>query len=207
VTETIRQATASGVSAAILAGGRARRMGGQDKGLLQVGGRPMVSYVIGALRPQADELLINANRHLATYEELCTCRVIPDSLEGFAGPLAGMAVALEHAAHDLLLVVPCDAPLIGPDLAERLAGPARADRADIAVASDGQRMQPVFALLRRSLLDSLREYLARGGRKIDRWYAEHRVEEVTFSRQPEMFTNINTPEDIRDVEQQLRRSA
>jgi molybdopterin-guanine dinucleotide biosynthesis protein A len=182
-------------------------MGGQDKGLLQLSGHPMIRYVIRALRPQVDELLINANRHLATYERLCDCRVVADSLEGFAGPLAGMAVALEHAAHDLVLMVPCDAPLIGPDLAERLAAPVGAGRARIAVASDGGRMQPVFAVLHRSLRESLMEYLAAGGRKIDRWYAGHPVEEVSFSGQPEMFANINTPEDIRDVEQRLRRSA
>jgi molybdopterin-guanine dinucleotide biosynthesis protein A len=197
----------SGITGAILAGGRARRMGGQDKGLLSVDGRPMISYVIRALRPQVSELLINANRHLDAYEALCACPVVSDSLEGFAGPLAGMAAALQHATHDLVLIVPCDAPLIGADLAERLADPVRAARADIAVATDGERMQPVFALLRRGLLESLVAFLEGGGRKIDRWYPQHRVEEVAFSRQAEMFANINTPEDVRDVERRLRRSA
>ena len=196
-----------GITGVILAGGRARRMGGQDKGLLSVDGQPMISYVIRALRPQVSELLVNANRHLDAYQALCACPVVSDALEGFAGPLAGMAVALQHATHDLILVVPCDSPLIGPDLAERLSAPVRAERADIAVASDGERMQPVFAVLRRDLLESLLAFLEGGGRKIDRWYPQHRVEEVAFTRQAGMFANINTPEDVRDVEQRLRRSA
>ena len=100
----------SSVTGVILAGGRATRMGGQDKGLIELSGRPMVEYIIDILRPQVKDLLINANRHMEEYAKLGRCPVFRDDVEGFAGPLAGMASALQRTQSDYLLTVPCAHP-------------------------------------------------------------------------------------------------
>jgi len=188
----------------ILAGGRARRMGGQDKGLVEVNGAPMVAYVARALRPQVGRLLINANRNVEAYARVSGCEVVSDRLQGFAGPLAGMASAFDRARGRYLLTVPCDSPLIPGDLAERLHGALAEAGAEIAVAHDGERMQPVFALIDRDLQASLEAFLARGGRKIDAWYAAHRVALADLSDRPETFLNVNTPEERAALEDRLR---
>ena len=191
----------------VLAGGLARRMGGRDKGLIEVGGRPMIAYIVERLRPQVDVLLVNANRNAEAYAGITGCRVIPDRVGDFAGPLAGMASALEAARGGWVLTVPCDSPLIATDLARRLQEAASTRAAEIAVATDGQRMQPVFALLHCSLLADLLRYLDDGGRKIDRWYARRRTVEVDLSDRGDTFLNVNTPEEQRRIEERLRACA
>ena len=183
------------ITGVVLAGGRARRMGGEDKGLVRLAGRAMVEYVADALRPQVGRLLVNANRNAERYAELTGCEVVADVVGDYAGPLAGMASAMAAAATPLVLSAPCDSPLVAPDLAARMHAALRAQRAEIAVARDAERMQPVFALLRRTLLPDLRAALDGGERKIDLWYARHRVAEVDFSDHADMFQNINTPEE------------
>lgn len=180
------------VTAVVLAGGRATRMGGQDKGLVTVAGKPMIAWVLEALAPQAGRRLINANRNLDAYAAF-GCEVVPDTEAGFLGPLAGLAAALAVARSDFVLTVPCDSPLLAPDLAERLHAASLQSGADIAVAHDGERLQPVFALYRREVAPSLATYLAGGGRKIDRWYAAHSLVEVDFSDRRESFLNVNDP--------------
>ena len=187
------------ITAVVLAGGRARRMGGDDKGLVTLAGRCMIEYVVDALRPQVATLIVNANRNQARYAALTGLPVVADDVGDFAGPLAGMASAMAHARTALLLSVPCDSPLVAPDLAARLHAALAADGADIAVARDRERMQPVFALLRTDLLADLRAALAAGERKIDRWYATHRLVEVDFSDRESMFLNINTPQERDDL--------
>ncbi|MGI9333142.1 MAG: molybdenum cofactor guanylyltransferase MobA [Gammaproteobacteria bacterium] len=181
----------------ILAGGRARRMGGLDKGLVELAGRPMVSHIVDALRPQVHAMIINANRNAETYAALGECRVVPDESGDFAGPLAGMASAMAASEHPLLLTVPCDSPLVAGDLAARMLGALSSGQAgsafDLAVAHDGERLQPVFALLSARLREDLLAFLAADGRKIDTWYARHRMTAVDFSDRADMFTNINTP--------------
>jgi molybdopterin-guanine dinucleotide biosynthesis protein A len=184
---------ADDVTGLVLAGGRARRMGGDDKGLLEVGGRAMASWVADALAPQCRQVLINANRNAARYHELTGLPVLADTVGDFAGPLAGMAAGLAACATPLLVTAPCDSPLIAPDLVARLRTALHEEAADLAVAHDGERMQPVFALLRKSLQDSLCAFLDVGGRKIDAWYAGHRVALAPFADRPRMFLNVNTP--------------
>jgi molybdopterin-guanine dinucleotide biosynthesis protein A len=116
-----------------------------------------------------------------------------------------MASALEAMSTPLLLTVPCDSPLLDPRLAERLRAALVEANAEIAVAHDGERLQPVFALLTRALAPSLRAYLEAGEAKIDRWYARHRTCEVDFSDTPEMFVNVNTPEERDALEARLAR--
>ncbi len=192
---------ATRVTGVILAGGRARRMGGRDKGLIEVGGAPMVRRVAERLALQVGAVLINANRNLPRYAEL-GYPVVSDVVAGYHGPLAGMASGLQAAQTPLVVTVPCDSPLLPGDLVARLCAGLGRDAA-IAVAHDGERMQPVFSLLRTELLEDLRAWLASGERKIDRWYARHPHSLVDFSDHPETFVNVNTPEDRAAVESRL----
>lgn len=188
----------------ILAGGRARRMGGRDKGLLELGGEPLARRAARLLAPQVGTLIVNANRNRDRYAELLVdfpdARVIGDDLDGFLGPLAGMLAALEAANTDYVLTVPCDSPLLRADYAERMHAALMAADAELAVARDGERLQPVFALLHRSLAADLRAALADGERKIDRWYARQRMTTADFSDAPELFRNVNTPEELAVLE-------
>ncbi|MBI2992637.1 MAG: molybdenum cofactor guanylyltransferase [Gammaproteobacteria bacterium] len=183
----------------ILAGGEARRMGGGDKGLVPLAGRPMIEYVLDVLRPQVSGVLINANRNLETYARL-GCPVIADEFPGFNGPLAGMASALRAVRTPYLATVPCDSPFVPADLVARLAAALEQAGADICVAHNGERMQPVFSLMRSNLIDSLLLFLKRGGRKIDQWHAGHRTAIADFSDKPETFMNVNTPDELRSIE-------
>jgi len=198
----MNSAPTSALTGLILAGGRAERMGGRDKGLLLLHGQPLVSYAIRLLRPQVGELLISANRHLAEYQAF-GWPVVSDSIGEFYGPLAGMLAALEVAARPYVLSVPCDSPLLPADYARRMYMALLAASAELCVAWDGRRLQPVFALLRTELRDSLRDYLAKGERKIDRWFAQHRLARADFADTLAMFRNINTPEELAAMERDM----
>lgn len=190
------------ITGTILAGGQARRMGGRDKGLIELGGVPLIAHVLEAIRPQVGPILINANRNRDRYAAFGV-PVIGDDGPGHLGPLAGVASAMRAAATPLIATLPCDSPCPPPDLVERLQR-ALADRdADIAYAHDGTRAQPVFALLRCKLLVSVQDYLQQGHRKIDGWYARHRAIAVDFSACPETFLNLNRPEDLALLEERL----
>lgn len=188
------------VTGLILAGGRGSRMGGVDKGLQSFRGRPMVAHVIERLAPQVDELLINANQNPETYAAFGH-RVIADEIEGFVGPLAGFERGLSHATHDLVVTAPCDSPFLPADLVTRLATALACEDAEIAVARTGDQAHPVFCLMQKHVLGSLRAFLAGGQRKIDRWYPAHRLVEVAFDDEAEAFRNINTLEEKAALEQ------
>jgi len=190
----------SGVTAVVLAGGRARRMGGQDKGLIELNQVPLIEYALTALQGQVDTILINANRNTERYAGM-GYPVIEDRHSGFNGPLAGMASALSVMQTRYLATVPCNSPALPQDLVDRLLNARAEADAEIAVTHDGKRMQPVFALLERSLLPSLERFLDADGRKIDQWYAQHRLALADFSDQPNAFTNVNTPEDLAHMSQ------
>jgi len=190
------------ITGLVLAGGLGRRMGGEDKGLVELAGRPMIEHVLEALRPQVGPLLINANRNLERYAAYGH-PVMADAVGGYLGPLAGVLTALQHCTTGFLVTAPCDAPLVAPDLAGRLHAALVAADADLAVASDGERQQPVFLLLRTSLAPSLDAYLAGGGRKIDAWFGQLRIAVADFSDEPDTFVNVNDPEERQRVETQL----
>jgi molybdenum cofactor guanylyltransferase len=182
------------ITGVILAGGQARRLGGIDKGLVNCGGRPLIEWVIAALRPQVGALLISANRNLERYAAYGLA-VVPDLQRGFQGPLAGIHSAMQAARTQWIVTVPCDGPHPAPDLVERLAAALGAADADLAVASDGVRMQPVHALLPVQLAAGLHAYLSAGDRQVERWYGRHRFALADLSDRPECFININTPAD------------
>ena len=193
------------VTGVILAGGRGARMGGVDKGLVEVAGRPMVEHVLAALERQVGAVAINANRSTERYARYGH-RVIADRMDGFQGPLAGMASALASAATEFVLVVPCDSPLVDASLGPRLHAALVEREADVAVAHDGERMHPVFVLLRRAARARLDDFLARGERKIDHWFAREKTAVVDFSDLPDMFLNVNREEDRSRLEARLERA-
>ena len=179
------------ITGLILAGGQGRRMGGVDKGLQPLRGRPMVAWVLDRLRPQVAEVVINANQNQTEYAQL-GCRVIGDQIGGFAGPLAGLHAGLAASLHPYLVTVPCDSPFLPADLVQRLHAALDAADADLAVAKTGDQPHPVFSLVRGSLAGHLAAFLSGGGRKIDAWYASLKVVEVAFDDEAEGFSNINT---------------
>ena len=183
------------VTGVVLAGGMGRRMGGVDKGLQALRGRPLAAWVVDRLRPQVDRLLINANQNIDRYAAF-GCTVVPDEIPDFAGPLAGLHAALAAARTPLVATAPCDSPFLPDDLVSRLLAALTATRADLAVARTFDQPHPVFCLCRRDVLPHLTEFLANGGRKIDRWYATLKVVEVAFDDEADAFENINTREEL-----------
>jgi len=182
-----------GVSGIVLAGGLGRRMGGVDKGLQLLHGRPMIAHVLARLAPQVDDIVINANQNLERYAAFGH-RVVPDEIGGYAGPLAGLHAGLAAVSHPLAVTVPCDSPFLPSDLVARLQSDLGSN--DLAVAKTGEQPHPVFALVRRSVAENLRAFLASGGRKIDGWYASLKVVEVLFDDEADAFRNINTLDEL-----------
>lgn len=174
-------------------------MGGVDKGLKVLRGKPMVQWVIERFAPQVDEILINANQNIETYATFGH-RVIPDAIGGYAGPLAGLHRGLSDARHDLIATVPCDSPFLPPDLVSRLHVALERQNAELAVAHTGDQPHPVFCLCRRRVLPGLTTFLEGGGRKIDAWYAALEIVEVAFDDEAEAFSNINTETELRGFE-------
>jgi molybdopterin-guanine dinucleotide biosynthesis protein A len=183
------------ITGVILAGGMGRRMGGVDKGLQALRGKPMVSWVIERLQPQVSALIINANQNLERYAEF-GCPVVPDQIPDFAGPLAGLHAALSAAQTSLVATAPCDSPFLPEDLISRLFSALTVTNSDLAVARTFDQPHPVFCLCKREVLPHLTEFLEGGGRKIDRWYSSLKVTEVAFDDQAAAFENINTREEL-----------
>lgn len=187
------------VGAVILAGGLARRMGGQDKGLIEIAGKPMVQYALEIQQPLVDSLVINANRNIAEYERFGV-PVIKDTLADHQGPLAGLSAALEALPCDYIVMCPCDSPFMQTGLTVALIESCVEADSDIAVAHDGQRMQPVFCVVNRRVQNSLNEFLGAGERKIDKWFSSHSLTQVDAAEFAESFLNINTEEERLNAE-------
>ena len=183
------------ITGVILAGGRATRMGGQDKGLIPWQGKFLVESVITVLRPQVSTLFVSANRNQSRYANLCHCLVLTDRFGDYAGPLAGIATALQQAQTDYVLFVPCDSPQLSLQLASRLYNSLLVNQAAISVADDGNRLHYVIALIKRDLLPNLLTFLNQGKHKVSQWYAQHTLARANFSDIPETLININTLEE------------
>jgi molybdopterin-guanine dinucleotide biosynthesis protein A len=179
------------VTGVVLAGGLGRRMGGVDKGLQVLRGRPLVAWVIERLVPQVGGLLINANQNGERYAAF-GYPVVPDAIPDFAGPLAGLHAALSAVQTPFVVTAPCDSPFLPVDLVFRLFSALTAADAEIAVARTGDQPHPVFCLCRREVLPHLTAYLLAGERKFERWYSTLRKVEVAFDDQAAAFENINT---------------
>lgn len=201
------------ITALILAGGRGTRMGGIDKGLQTFNGKPLAQHTLQRLQMGGGvgSVMLNANRNLSDYAAFGV-PVWPDDLVDYPGPLAGFLVGLQHCQTPYLLTVPCDTPLLPPDLAQRLAAALEADQADIAMATapetggDGQvqlRAQPVCSLMRLGLLGSLQKFVQNGQRQVQAWTAQHHTTLVPFDRpgdDPQAFFNANTLAELHQLE-------
>lgn len=190
------------ITGVILAGGRGSRMGGVDKGLQPFRGAPMAQHVLNRLAPQVDFLMINANQNLPVYQRMGV-PVWPDDIQGFVGPLGGLHAALRHCETDYLVTVPCDSPFLPSDLVQRLRAGMLDNDADVAFAATGRgqtwQPQPVFSLLKTSVLPSLESYLQSDGRKIGQWHKSLRNVEVWFEDE-RAFRNINTLAELQEFE-------
>lgn len=182
------------ITGIILAGGRATRMGGEDKGLVRIADIPLYQYVLARLRPQVGPIAINANRNQARYRE-SGLPIIGDLIPDFSGPLAGMLAGLKYATTEWVAFVPCDVPDFPATLIEKLW--QQKGSAIAAYASDGERAHPTLALLHTSLATPLEDYLARGERKLMLFLDAARAQQVEFKGQQSAFHNINTLEDCR----------
>lgn len=190
------------ITGLILAGGRGMRMGGVDKGLQTLQGKPMIAHVIQRLQPQVDRIMINANQNLDRYREF-NFPVWSDEKNDYAGPLAGMQAGLIHCETAYMLTVPCDTPMLPTDLVTQLATALEKSTADIAVANTKQHdrinRQPVFCLMKKTVLTDLTTALERGVRKVDLWLAEKNVVDVVFDDET-AFANINTLEELNHIQ-------
>ncbi len=189
------------VTGLILAGGKSTRMGGSDKALMPLQGRPLIEWVIDRLLPQVDDLMVNTNSNdirLATLGY----PIVADLLAGHRGPLAGLHAGMAMAKTPLLACVPCDAPLLPDDLVVRLHSALTNIGADIAVARTPESLQPTFFLCRNTLARSIEDYLAEGKYALRHWMARQQCVEVDFAEEM-AFCNINTPDELGRMAHQL----
>ena len=192
------------ITGLILAGGRAQRMGGIDKGLIPFHDKPLIEFAIARLKPQVQTLVINANRNITQYASYGYPVIMDETLD-FSGPLAGYSVGLKACKTPYLLTSPCDSPLLPSNLAELLS--AEMDRGDFQLVYASSKeangklwAQPVFCLMRSDLQDVLLSFLQKGDLKIDRWFKELRSSTVIFD-DPQVFANVNTPEELKSLEE------
>lgn len=195
--------SAEQITGLILAGGRAQRMGGIDKGLIPFHQKPLIETTIQRLKAQVGPILINANRNITKYA-VYGYPVIMDETPDFSGPLAGFLMGLKNCKTPYLLTTPCDSPLFPEDLATKLASELEQANLDLVYAStkeaDGKVWaQPVFCLMRANLQDSLISFLDKGDLKIDRWFKELKSGTVIFDN-AQAFANANTPEELQSLE-------
>lgn len=182
------------VAAIVLAGGRGRRLGERDKGLIELAGRPLAGWVIDRLRPQVGEIVVSANRNLDAYARL-GYPVVPDTLPGQPGPLAGILAAAGHTRADWLLVVPCDTPMLPGRLAEHMLAVALARGVPLVRAADAERIHYAVMLLHRRLLADMAASLAAGERRVQAWQDRHPHAEAGFDA-ADAFLNVNTENDL-----------
>lgn len=197
--EILSALTCNDITGLILAGGRGSRMGGQDKGLIQLHGLPQAQWLAQQLRLQTAGVLISANRHIDIYQHF-GFPVIQDDDDSFAGPLAGILAALRHCPTSLLLVTPCDTPAVHPELALMLLRRLQQDDRPLAyiqtISTTGEsRDHPGFALIHRDLSGQLEAYLASGQRRVLQWFREQKAS-VCVAPDHISFHNLNTPEAV-----------
>ncbi|MEY2797678.1 MAG: hypothetical protein RLZZ119_1160 [Pseudomonadota bacterium] len=193
----------SEITGLLLAGGRALRMGGIDKGLIPFQGKPLIEHAINRLGPQVANLVINANRNQTVYSQY-GYPIVADENQDYAGPLAGYLAGLKGCNTPYLMTAPCDSPLFPTDLVEVLAHTLEKQGSHIAYASSQDPSgkiwaQPVFCLMKREVVDSLEQFLADGQRKIDRWFASQNACTTIFQNES-AFANANTPDELAQLE-------
>jgi len=190
--------TTQKITAVILAGGQGSRLGGLDKGLVELNKVPLVKHLIDRVKPQVADIMISANRNLKNYADF-GYPVYEDDVAGFAGPLAGILKALQQCESEWLLIVPADSPFIPNDLAQRLFQNIEGNK--VVIPHDGKYLHPTFALIHKSLAASLKDFLQQGERKARVWMQQQTHTIVDFSEQEKAFININTDDELKSAEQ------
>lgn len=190
------------VTAIVLAGGRGSRMGGADKGLVELCGQPLVRWVIDALSPQVDEIVISANRHLDTYLGT-SCRVVEDQLDDYQGPLAGVLACGRAVNTDFLVVAAVDAPLLPPAYVDTLLAELFSSGQSLAVVERAGEIQPTHMLFRSDLLDDLESWLGEGNRKMRDWVQRQQPAVVRFDGDSNWFVNVNDAQQLSALADQL----
>tara|TARA_E500000318_G_scaffold72998_4_gene67652 strand:- start:3656 stop:4285 length:630 start_codon:yes stop_codon:yes gene_type:complete len=195
-----------GVVGVLLAGGQSRRMGGGDKSLKCLGGRPILEHVLERVRGQVGRLVLNANGDPERFAQY-GLPVAEDVVEGQPGPLAGVLTGMTWAQRNApnarwILTVATDAPFVPTDLVARLGEAIERDNADLGCASSGGRHHPVIGLWPVAFADALKSAIETDGiRKVDRWTAGHRLAVIDYPDQPvDPFFNVNRPEDMKEAE-------
>jgi molybdopterin-guanine dinucleotide biosynthesis protein A len=191
------QITYEDITTLILAGGRGTRMGGQDKGLIPVSGKPAIEHVLGRLHPQS-QIIISANRNLNRYLDYGH-RVVEDSISDFPGPLAGILAGLDACDTHFLLTIPVDTPFISNDFPARMKICVERNCVQACVAEYKGQMEPMFSLLHRSLIDSLRAFLDQGQRSARDWLIQIGATPVDCNDMPDQFINLNCTEDLHKI--------
>lgn len=182
----------------VLAGGRATRMGGKDKGLQLLNGKPLWQHVADTLAGQVTAMAISANRHIDTYRQ-SGYAVYQDSLENYPGPLAGMLSVMQQSHGEWFIFCPCDTPFIPSCLVERLF--LLRGTAPVVWVHDGERDHPAIALMHRSLAPALQAYLAARERRVMVFMRESGGHSVDFSNVKSAFVNVNTSEDLQMMQE------
>ncbi len=180
----------SAVTGIVLSGGQGRRTGGADKGLLPWGESTRIEALLDVFTPQVDSLIISCNRNLDRYRAMAPV-IVEDTLPKYQGPLAGVSAALAVTTTEISVCVPCDCPDPPQDLVERLVLTMDTQHLDLSFAHDGTRSQYLFCAIHKRTLDSLYEYLAKGGRAVNRWHQQLKYRSVDFSDCPGKFANHN----------------
>lgn len=207
-----------GVCGVLLAGGQSRRMGGGDKALRELAGRPLLAHIVDRAAPQVDRLVLNANGDPARFAGF-DLPVARDVVEGFAGPLAGVLTGMHWAAEHApgcrwVATFACDAPFFPSDLVRRMREAIARESADMACAASRGRTHPVFGLWPVALRGDLEQAMtAEGIRKVDAWTGRYRMATVAYDDVAvnetalDPFFNTNHPEDLAEAERLLRAGA
>ena len=207
MTDLLNSLNANSVVGVILAGGQSRRFGGGDKFLNKLNGKLLIEHVIDRVRSQIDHLIINSNSDAHSFENF-GLSVVADSIQGYAGPLAGILSGMEWVQKNAsrcewIVTFPSDAPFIPPDCVDKMRSCANKESAEIVCAASGGRTHPVCALWQVELAGDLRKAMEdEEMRKIDLWTARHLISTVEFTDQPfDPFFNINRRQDLERAEQ------
>lgn len=190
-------ATPENTCVLILAGGQGRRMQGEDKGLVVWKKRHLIEYVLQVVQQEFSHIVISANRNHQAYQKF-NYPVIEDSVSGYQGPLAGLLSAMQFCpAAEYILLLPCDCPTVPGDLFIRLATALQqSEGKKIAIADDGERLQPLFGLYHHSLITALETAINSGHLKVQRFIMETSYVTANYADQPDVFKNFNKPDDL-----------
>ena len=183
------------VTVVILAGGKSERMNGADKGLLRINDEYIIKKLYSLSKKFSEKVYINANRNIYQYTKM-GFTVWKDVMQGYQGPLAGMYSSLKNINTKYLLTLPCDGPLVNETYFERMLAESMNNNIELRSAHNGERIQPVYSLISKELLPSLKDFLDTGQRKIDKWFELCNLELVDFSDDKSIFININREEDL-----------